>query len=180
MAALKEVISSAMPFIGSLLGGPFGGKAGEFLAEALTGDKLASQNEIEKEFLMAAANADKFLGLKHIDEQYKEKVLSAYAEKIKLENEDRNSARKAQVENVKAHSLNMPATLSLITVPIFFLVLFFVMIYPIQEPSRNVIDLLIGVLSGRLGQIYSFYLGETHGSLEKTRLMFSRVKQETK
>jgi hypothetical protein len=180
MAAFKDVISSAMPFIGSLLGGPIGGKAGEFLAQALTGDKFANQDDIAKAFLSASANVDKLLELKKIDEQYKEKVLSTYVENLNLENEDRDSARRVQVENVKAHSLNMPAILSLIIIPGFFLVLLLIMMYPVQEPSRNVIDLLIGFLGGSLGQVIAFYFGTTHGSLEKTRLMFKSVSPQLK
>lgn len=175
MATFKEIVSSAVPFIGSLLGGPLGGKAGEVLAQALTGNKGANQEDITNALL--SANADKLIELKKLDEQYKEKVISASVEKLKIEEDDRNGARQSQVENAKAHSLNMPAVLSLIIIPGFFLILLIIMLHPIQDSSRSVIDLLIGFLGGSLGQIIAFYFGTTHGSQEKTRMLGNWFKQ---
>jgi len=171
MTTFKEVISSAMPFIGSLLGGPLGGKAGEVLAEALTGSKGASQEEIDKAIL--SITPDKLLELRKLDEQYKQQLLSAKVESLRIETEDRDSARRTQVSNAKANSLNMPAVLSLIIIPGFFVILLIIMLHPIQESSRSVIDLLIGFLGGAIGQVIAFYFGTTSGSLEKTRLMLS-------
>src|ERR1043166_2167295 len=88
---LKDVISSAMPFIGSLLGGPLGGKAGEFLSKTLTGNIDASDSEIQQKFL--SFSPDKFIELRKIDEQYKEKLISAQIDSDKIESDDRDSAQ---------------------------------------------------------------------------------------
>lgn len=169
MTTFKDIISSAVPFIGSLLGGPLGGKAGEVLAEALTGSKGATQEDLEKAIL--SLTPDKLIELKKLDEQYKQQLLSSKIETLQIEAGDRDSARKTQVENAKANSLNMPAILSLIIIPGFFLILLIIMLHPIQDSSRSVIDLLIGFLGGSIGQVISFYFGTTHGSQEKTRIL---------
>lgn len=166
MASFKDVISSAMPFLGSLLGGPIGGKAGEAIAEILTGKKDASQDEITAALL--GANAEKLIELKKIDEQYKEKILSTEVDKMKIASDDRDSARKMNIENSKVNSLNMPSVLSLIIIPGFFLILLLIMVFPIDNASRDVIEILIGFLGGSLGQVTSFYFGTTQ---EKTKLL---------
>ena len=65
----------------------------------------------------------------------------------------------------------MPAILSIIIVVGFFFVIFWLMIFPINDSSKSLIDILIGFLGGGFGQVLAFYVGTTHGSQEKTRLL---------
>ena len=45
---LKNILGKVAPFLGSMIGGPFGATAGKLVGELLLEDKNASEADIEK------------------------------------------------------------------------------------------------------------------------------------
>lgn len=161
----KEIVSKAAPFIGSIIGGPLGGEAGQALAYLITGDKNASQESIVNG--LTNASPDQIIELKKLDDQYKEKVLSVQLAEHQLSNEDIDSARK---RNIQMND-RMPAYLSIIVLTMFFSILLLFMLYPIQGSSKDIIQILIGSLAIWCGQAMNFYLGTTQASSTKTNIL---------
>ena len=87
----KKIIGSVAPFLGSLVGGPFGAMAGKALGGLLCGNENASQEEIENQ-LMNASPAD-LVKIKQIDSDYKQKLAQIGLDEKKIAALDRDSAR---------------------------------------------------------------------------------------
>ena len=162
---LKEIISSVAPFIGTLIGGPMGGEAASAVAHLITGDKNASPETLSE--AIKTATPDQFVALKQLDEQYQEKLLSVQLSEHQLENDDIASARN---RNIQLHD-KIPAYLAIFVLTMFFSILLLYMLYPIQDSSQGIIQILIGSLSIWCGQAMNFYLGTTHSSATKTNLL---------
>lgn len=157
----KEIVSSVVPFIGSLIGGPLGGEAGQAVAYLVTGDKNANQDTVAS--ALQNPTADQVMALKQLDEQYKEKVLSTRVQEDKLTIDDVANARNRQIE---LHD-KMPAYLIMISLAMFFIIMIIFMLFPLQGTSKEIINILIGSLAIWCGQGMNFYFGTTKNSSMK-------------
>ena len=45
---LKKILGTVAPFLGTMIGGPFGAAAGKLVGQVLLGNENASEAEIEK------------------------------------------------------------------------------------------------------------------------------------
>ncbi len=61
----KKLIGTVAPFLGTLIGGPFGGAAGAAIGKFLLGNENASEKEIEK--AIANASPETLLDLRKLD-----------------------------------------------------------------------------------------------------------------
>ena len=161
--ALKGIVKTVAPTIGTALGGPAGGMATKFLAEKLLGKSDATEEDIEQSIL--GASPETMLQLKKLDRDFEMQMKQLGVDVFKLEVEDRKSARDMFKVNIWPQiSLSGIFTIG------YFVVLYQILsgaarIAPEMEPVANVI---IGVLTAAMTTILAFWFGSSFGSKEKT------------
>ena len=153
---IKKIIASVAPFLGTLIGGPFGGAAVKLLSNVLLGKEDGTVEEIEKAF--SGATPDQLAALKKIDADYKVKMAQVGIDDKKIVAMDRDSARKREIE-VKDY---IPATLAIIlTVGFFGLILTF-MLVPLQSTSKDVVEVMIGEIGTAWLCAVTYYFGSSN------------------
>lgn len=165
MSGFKDVVSTVAPFLGNMIGGPFGAAAATALSNFFFGKDDASEEEIQK--ALTAASPDKLVELKKIDADYKTRMAELGIDEQKVSADDRDSARRRE----KALKDNLPSILALLITFGFFGVLLYIMVYGTNESSHDVVNLLIGSLGTAWISIISYYFGSSAGSQLKTMLM---------
>ena len=163
--SIKSILGTVAPFLGAMVGGPFGAAAGKLLGEFLLGDENASNADIEK--ALSSASPETLVKLRKIDSDYKTKMASLGIDEQKIAAMDRDSARKRQV-SVKD---TIPSVLAVMLTLGFFGILFAMMYYPIQAAAKSVIDIMLGSLGTAWISCITYYFGSSYGSQIKTQLM---------
>jgi hypothetical protein len=153
---IKKIISSVAPFIGTLIGGPFGGAAAKIVSGALLGRDDATLADIEQ--ALSVATPEQLAALKKIDADYKVQMAQVGIDEKKLVTMDRDSARKREIE-VKDY---VPATLAiLLTIGFFGLILTF-MLVPLQSASKDIVEIMIGEIGTAWICAVSYYFGSSN------------------
>jgi len=156
----KELVGSVAPVLGAALGGPFGGMAGKFIADALGCDPDELPDRIEN------ATPDIMLRVKALDYDFKSKMKELGLKEEQLHAQDRDSARQMAVKT----SLKPQVIIASIFIMGFITVLYAVFagkvdLSPAQQQMANI---LVGILSAGVMQIMNFFFGSSSGSKEKT------------
>lgn len=160
MEGLINVLKSAAPALATVVAGPMGGMAVKAIAE-----KLGVEDTVEAVAAHLTANPEAAAKLAEID-----------VKKLELENEDRDSARKAHMAiatNPDAHwleKLTMPI-LALGTVTLAFLLIGILLFINIPDSQENIIIFALGFITSAATQVLSFYFGSSQGSKDKTDAM---------
>ena len=157
----KNLVGSVAPVLGTALGGPFGGMAGKFIADALGVDEAALEETV------LSANPETMLQIKNIDNKFKLKLKELDISEEQLHHQDRASAR----DMGKNTTLIPQAIISTIFIIGFVVVLYAVFKGTIQltPMQMNMANILIGILSAGIMQIMNFWFGSSSGSKEKTK-----------
>jgi hypothetical protein len=165
MAGWKDVLGQVAPTIAQALGGPLAGGVVRKLAGVLLGNEKASETQVAEAVLKA--DPATFLKLKELEQEYAKFVLDHELNLEKLGVEDRDSARKREVA-VKDW---IPAVLALGLNGAFFSLMFLMFKQKIPAENRDAFTLLLGMLSGGVTSVLSYYFGSSSGSARKTELM---------
>ena len=64
-------------------------------------------------------------------------------------------------------SVNVPAILALVLLILAFALFFVVILIDVPQDVRDITMVIIGLIGGSLGQVYSFYFGSSEGSRAK-------------
>jgi hypothetical protein len=178
MASFKDVLGvlgKVAPTIASATLGPLGGSAVTAIEGAL-GVKSEPNTPIEKrqEAVASAvtqATPEQLAALKQADADYQLKLKELGfqdAEALaKLAADDRDSARKRQI-SVKDWT---PTALAIGITLGFFGILTYMMIKPVPEASRDILNILLGSLGTSFACIIAYYFGSSNGDSEKTQLL---------
>ena len=161
---LKKIVGIVAPFLGTMIGGPFGAAATKLIAEVLLDDPNASQADIEQ--AIASASPDQLVKLKQVDANYKTKMAELGIDEVKIAALDRESARKREALTQD----RVPAILAIMLTLGFFGILITMMFYPIPTQTQNVIDVMLGALGTAWISCITYYFGSSYGSLVKTQL----------
>ena len=94
MNTFQEIVSSALPFVGSLIGGPLGAQAGSLVSRLITGKDGSTEDEIKNS--LATLSPDKLIELKKIDAEYQSNLLKYNFDTQKAFLEDVENARNLQ------------------------------------------------------------------------------------
>lgn len=160
---IKDLVGMVAPTLGSALGGPFGGMAGQFLADQLgvESDKL--------EDTILNANPDTLLKVKEADQAFKLKMKELDISEEQLHSKDRGSARNLAINT----SLIPQAIISAVFIIGFIIVLYMVFKgdVNIEGTMKDAALFLLGILSAGITQIMNFFFGSSSGSKQKTNLM---------
>lgn len=160
---LAGLLKNVAPALATAVAGPMGGMAIAAIAEKLgvSATTAAVTNALE-------ANPDLTLKLKELELEF-----------AKLDNEDRDSARKAHLAiatSPDAHWLEklVVPILALGTVGLCFLLIGVLLFINIPDSQENIIIYALGFITSAAGQVLSYFFGSSQGSKDKTDVMKGR------
>ena len=166
MNDLLSMLKSIAPALATAVTGPLGGAAISAMA-----NKLGVGDSIEAVAKAIAEDPDAAAKLKEID-----------LKQFELENQDRDSARKAYTavatsENATLLEKIVVPVLALGVVGLAFLLIGILMFANIPDSQENIIIYALGFITSAAGQVLSFYFGSSQGSKDKTAEMKGMAKR---
>ncbi len=166
----KKIVGTVAPGIASALGGPLAGLAVGALGKALLGDEAAGEEAVSQAILAANPEALAKVKLAEIEFQARMKELDIDLERI--HGADRASARAMAA----ATSLTPQVILAAVFITGFVAILWAVFSGQAQldEPTRQIATILLGILAAGVTQILNFFFGSSSGSKQKTELLGQR------
>ena len=165
---ISAIIKTVAPWIGTALGGPFGGMAVEAAANAL-GISGKTSDAIKQ--AISGATPEQMLALKNADQAFAESMQKLgfdHIEKIQqLADDNVKDARNMQ----NTTRSKVPAALALVIVVGFFGILVGMMMNALSVTDNQALLILLGALSAAFGAIINFYFGSTSESGRKTEII---------
>ena len=162
------IIKTVAPWIGTALGGPFGGMAVEAVASALG---LGEKTTDAIKSAIGGATPDQMLALKTADQAFALQMQALGFKQITdleaLAAGDRKDARGMQV----AIRSKVPAVLSTIITVGFLGLLTGMMTGYLKADDNQAMLLMLGALGVAFGQVTNYWLGSTSESGRKTELL---------
>jgi hypothetical protein len=159
MDTLLSILKGVAPVLATAVAGPAGGAAVGWIA-----DKLGiPDSTIEGVTAALTGNPEMTMKLKELDLEY-----------AKLDQQDRDSARKAYAEvatsqySTKLDKSVVPI-LALGTVSLAFLLIGILMFRDVPQDQQQMIIFALGFITSSAGQVLSFYFGSSQGSKDKTK-----------
>lgn len=164
MSDWKSILGGIAPTIATALGGPMAGAATKFIASHLLGDENATEKDIEQ--FVLGANPEQLATIKQIDNNFKLKMkeLDVDLERISVDN-----TKSARVMATKT-SMWPQIILSALFVVGYFVVLIALALGLLSIPDnvKDVVVLLLGIMTRELPTIMQFWFGSSFGSKKKT------------
>lgn len=164
----KAVVSTISPWIGTALGGPLGGMAVTAVADALG---LSDKTEGAIKQALSGATPEQMLALKKADQdfalQMKELGFANLKDMEQIAVNDRDSARKREM-TVKD---NTPKILAYAMTIGFFAILTFMLFKGVPTESRDLLNIMLGMLGTSFVSVISYYFGSSAGSVAKTQIL---------
>lgn len=158
----KGVVRRVAPALGTALGGPMAGTAVKFIADKLLGNPDATQAEVSQAIL--TATPDQLMALKKLDNEFQVQMRQLDIDLEKINAEDRKSARDLAVKT----TLIPQITISVIFISSYLVVTYKVFGEGALDPTKkDILLLLVGILSAGLTQILNFFFGSSAGSKHK-------------
>jgi len=156
-------LSTLLPTIGNLIGGPLGGMALDCAAKAL-GMSDTTADKVQKALTSGNLTADQIAALQAADLQLKTRMAELGIDAEKIAQADRESARDMQV---KTGSHTVPVLAAIVTVG-FFGILVGLMTGDLKMWDGHAeLQMLVGSLGTSWGMVVSFYFGASHIQPEK-------------
>ena len=161
MADWKSILGAVAPTLATALGGPLAGMAVGAISKAVLGKDTGTEGEIAE--ILSAGNPEVLAKLKEVDNNFKLQMKKLDIDLDAMAVADRDSARKRETETKD------PTTrrLAYLYTFLYFLVLWAVWKFPIPPESKDLLMILLGVLTGAQVQILNYYFGSSSGSSKK-------------
>jgi hypothetical protein len=153
------------PTIAQALGGPMAQSVVKKLAGALLGKEDASEAEVEKAVLQASPEVYERLRVAEIE--FSKFIAETGIQLEKLSVEDRANARAREI----ALRDWVPAALALTFNAAFFYMLFALLRQAVPTDNRDAFNILLGMLSGGMTTVLTYYFGSSRGSERKTEMI---------
>ncbi len=163
----KKLIGVVAPVLGTALGGPIGGIAAKAISMALG---LSNSDDHTIEMALKNATPQDLLKLKQAEQDFKLEMAELNVDLEQIASDDRNSARQREM----VVQDKMPAILSLLVTVGFLGVLAMIMMYPMQPGVTSIIDVMLGVLGTAWIACVTYYVGSSHGSQLKNKMLERR------
>ena len=167
------VITKLAPTVASAFGTPLAGAAVLALESAfgLTTEGTTEDKQNQLAAVISGATPEQLLAMKKCDNdfaiQMKELGFKNITDLEALATGDRDSARKREM-TVRD---NTPKILAYTLTTGFFLVLGFMMFSEVPPGSRDLLNILLGMLATSFSGVIAYYFGSSSGSAEKTKLL---------
>lgn len=150
-------ISTVLPTIGSLLGGPMGGMAVEVVGKCL-GIDSATTASVSKALAAGNLTVEQMAALQAADLQLKTRMAELGLDAEKLAQADRASAREMQVKT----GSHTPAILASFVTVGFFAILVGLMTGDLKTWDNAGLQMMIGSLGTSWGMVVAYYFGSSH------------------
>jgi len=151
---LKNIVGAVAPTLGTALGGPMAGMAGNMIAEVLGVPN--NPKAIEKG--IAEATPEQMLELKKAEQAFEVQMKELDVDVFKLETEDKQDARNKFSKDWTARIMGIA------TVGGFLGYIFLVTLQPPEQNSEALINLVLGYLGGLASAVISFYFGASNST----------------
>lgn len=155
----KKLIGTAAPMLATALGGPLAGGAVVAIGNALGLGDNPSDDQISA--ALATASPDTIAKIKQAELDFQARMselgFKNVADIAKIEADDRDSARKREME---VHDWTPRALAFLITLGFFGLIATLAFV-AFPEGSKEPLLILFGALSGAFGNVIGYYFGAT-------------------
>lgn len=162
LGVLKDIAPTAV----AALAGPYAPLAAGVMRKVM-GNENSSDAELEDAILAAAGDPEAVVKLREIEAAMTAQEQQLGIEFERLAVEDRKDARLLARET----TLWPQITLSSLFVVGYFIVLGLFFSDTLQAPASEAFVLMLGVLTGGVPQVMSFWLGSSSGSAKKTDMM---------
>lgn len=149
---LKNIVGAVAPTLGTALGGPMAGMAGNMIAEVLGVPN--NPKAIEKG--IAEATPEQMLELKKAEQAFEVQMKELDVDVFKLETQDKQDARSKFSKDWTARIMGIA------TVGGFLGYIFLVTLQPPEQNSEALINLVLGYLGGLASAVISFYFGASN------------------
>ena len=153
---LKNIVGAVAPTLGTALGGPMAGMAGNMIAEVLGVPN--NPKAIEKG--IAEATPEQMLELKKAEQAFEVQMKELDVDVFKLETQDKQDARNKFSKDWTARIMGIA------TVGGFLGYIFLVTLQPPEQNSEALINLVLGYLGGLASAVISFYFGASNTNKE--------------
>ena len=153
-ALLKNIVGAVAPTLGTALGGPMAGMAGNMIAEVLGVPN--NPKAIEKG--IAEATPEQMLELKKAEQAFEVQMKELDVDVFKLETQDKQDARSKFNKDWTARIMGIA------TVGGFLGYIFLVTLQPPEQNSEALINLVLGYLGGLASAVISFYFGASNST----------------
>jgi|TARA_R100001443_G_scaffold850_2_gene3350 hypothetical protein len=151
---LKNIVGAVAPTLGTALGGPMAGMAGNMIAEVLGVPN--NPKAIEKG--IAEATPEQMLELKKAEQAFEVQMKELDVDVFKLETQDKQDARSKFNKDWTARIMGIA------TVGGFLGYIFLVTLQPPEQNSEALINLVLGYLGGLASAVISFYFGASNST----------------
>lgn len=151
---LKNIVGAVAPTLGTALGGPMAGMAGNMIAEVLGVPN--NPKAIEKG--IAEATPEQMLELKKAEQAFEVQMKELDVDVFKLETQDKQDARNKFSKDWTARIMGIA------TVGGFLGYIFLVTLQPPEQNSEALINLVLGYLGGLASAVISFYFGASNST----------------
>lgn len=160
----KTLVKTVAPALGTALGGPVGGFAAKAIAGLLLPNKPGATEDEIAEAVMSAT-PEQLIQLKQLDQQFARDMKALDIDVFRLETVDVQSARELYRVNYWPQVL-----LSVVFVGGYFTIMGLLLTGKVTVPDslKDVVTVLIGIMSASVTAIMGFWFGSSFGSREKT------------
>lgn len=164
----KGILGAIAPTIATALGGPMAGAAVGALSQKLLNKPDGTVDELAP--VIAQANPETLLKIKEADRDLKLGLANAGIKIEEITAADRNSARDREIKtgDKTTRVLAYAYTIG------YFVTLGFVMKTGVVPEMKDIVMVLLGVLTAAQAQILNYYFGSSAGSAQKTALMATK------
>ena len=149
---LTNIIGSVAPTLGTALGGPVGGMAGDAISKVLGCDN----DPVSLEKAIATATPEQLLEIKKVEKEFEAKMKELDVDLYKLETQEKQDARKTFSKDWTARIIGIAM------VGGFLGYIFLVTLQPPEQNSEALINLVLGYLGGLASAVISFYFGASN------------------
>lgn len=154
----KELVKKVAPTLGAALGGPMGGVATQFIVDKF----LGGSTDIDA--AMATLTPDKLAELKKLDQEFAAQMKKLDVDVFALEVQDVGNARDLAKTDMRPH-----VALSALFIGGYFIILWAIITgrIEIMEGVKDMVLLLVGILTREVPTIMQFWFGSSFGSKKK-------------
>jgi hypothetical protein len=160
----KSVLSTVAPTLATAVGGPLAGVAVQMIGKAL-GLPETTQETVEQAVL--GASPETLLALKQADQDFTKAMRALDIDLEKIHAEDRDSARKMQIETKS----NVPGWLAFLITAGFYSILIWLLSYGMPSTGGEALLLLLGSLATAWTGVVAYYFGSSAGSARKDEIL---------
>ena len=149
---LSNIVGAVAPTLGTALGGPFGGMAGDVISKVLG----VENNPKSIEQALASATPEQLLEIKKAEKEFETKMKELDVDLYDLEAKEKQHARNTFSKDWTARIIGIAM------IGGFLGYIFLVTLQPPEQNSEALINLVLGYLGGLASAVISFYFGASN------------------